>query len=87
VVTGVEFYGTDMIVRQIPNAQWDSVTPSEVSRELDKWSADEVRYPSMKATRFPTTYAFRARAGGIGVLQMVSYDEEAKTARIRYKAF
>jgi hypothetical protein len=39
----------------------------------------------MKATRFPTTYAFRARAGGIGVLQIISYDEEAKTARIRYK--
>jgi len=85
LVTGVEFYGTDMIVRQIPNAQWDSVTPSEVSRELDKWSENEVWYPSMKATRFPTTYAYRTKAGGIGVLQIVGYDEESKTARIRYK--
>jgi hypothetical protein len=85
VVTGVEFYGADMIVRQIPNAQWDGITPSEVSTEMNKWSEDEVWYPSMKATRFPTTYAFRTQAGGIGVLQIVSYNEESKTARVRYK--
>jgi hypothetical protein len=85
LVTGVEFFGTDMIVRQIPNAQWDSVTPSDVSRELDKWSENEMWYPSMKATRFPTTYAYRTKAGGGGVLQIVGYDEESKTARIRYK--
>jgi hypothetical protein len=85
VVIGVEFYGADMIVRQIPNAQWDAMKPSEASSELEKWSEEEVRYPSMKAVGFPTTYAFRTQEGEIGLLQIVSYNAEKKTARIRYK--
>lgn len=85
VVTGVELYGADLTVRQIPNAQWDTITPSDGARELEKWSADEVRHPSMKAQTFPTTFVFRMRDGDHGVLQILSFDQEKKTVKIRYK--
>lgn len=85
VVVGVEMYGIDMVTRQIPNASWDTISPSGIADELKKWSQDEVGYPSMKVERFPRTFAFKTRQGDLGVLQVLNFDEQKNAVTLRYK--
>jgi len=73
-----EFELADMIAVNVSNRLWDSATPAEISGKLKNASAI-----NNLPTSLNTTYAFKTREGGSGILQIL--EKKDNNLRIRYK--
>ncbi|MBL7154229.1 MAG: tetratricopeptide repeat protein [Phycisphaerae bacterium] len=68
----------DMVAVEVSNRLWDSGAPAEISGALKNASSKRMLVASPN-----TTYAFKTREGGFGILQI--FDITGKDLRFRYK--
>ena len=62
-------------------AQWDMMTPSQLTEQLKSATADSLSGEEP----LPKTYGFTTRSGGIGLLQITGFTENPRGVKIRYK--
>jgi hypothetical protein len=81
-----ELHVVNMEFVALENADWDTLTASQVSDRLDRGSRFAPRnLKPLQENRLPSTFVFRTREGGIGLLQLVSFDTARSKATVRYK--
>lgn len=75
-----------MIFLQVNNSYWDKVQALALATE-DIWEKGKPGIPANMTAQgqLPATYIFKTREGGIGILQIISFTENPKGVKIRYK--
>jgi len=78
--------GIDMVIRPIPETSWDTLGATELVEQYILASAKPGFPVSMSAAgKLPATFLFKTREGGIGILQIVSFNKDPRGVKIRYK--
>jgi|GEM_PF-3476857 len=75
-----------MIIAPMNNYYWDSVQ-AQFLATFDLWELGKPGSPAYMTAqgRLPVTYIFKTREGGIGILQIIGFNDEPKGVNIRYK--
>jgi serine/threonine protein kinase len=84
-----KLFGPDLRLARVSNDQWDQPVPEALDDALagsvmeteGGWSFYEINNP----LKTPLTFAFRARSGVMGVLQLTGYNEHPRGINLRYK--
>ena len=70
----------------LANEDWETLSASEAKRRFYNGSIFRPRQlKPMKAGELPATFAFRTREQGLGLLQLVAFDESRGVATVRFK--
>jgi len=91
--TGILF-GLNVSIAPMPDAEWESIEPSQIKAELKQHPAptsnsvspafSPVEFGSGQATPSPV-YAFQTREGTQGILQILSISSEPRGLRLRFR--
>lgn len=84
------FYSMTRDMAPLKREDWETATPQSLSSSLRDATNDvAARFGDASLLNNPTnfTYAFKTRAGVIGLLQITSYTENPSGVNIRYKFF
>lgn len=76
----------DMCIERLANEQWEQITPEQISARLALIKPEQMG--SMAASDDgPTTWLFKTREGGAGILQLVAVvgEKPPRGVKIRYK--
>jgi hypothetical protein len=74
-----------MIFAALENDAWDDLPPREL---LARLQSNQFRPPMLtpwKEGQLPSTFAFRTREGGAGILQLVELPKDRPSVTLRYK--
>jgi hypothetical protein len=71
---------------EVEATAWDQLSGADVRRRLEH-EPHLVDQPMRPLGSFPKTYLFQTRDGGVGVLQLLRFDQARIGAVIRYKRF
>ena len=81
-------FALDTAVLPVSTRMWDSLTPPELigNKQLAQMEPGKITPMVPTDTKEqPTTYLFRTREGGTGILQLLGPTEDSKGVKIRYK--
>ena len=73
-----------MVAIPIPADSWETSTPADLRQKVAPLEPSTATAISGKGG-LPSTFAFKTRDNGIGILQIVEFTEPRKGVRIRYK--
>jgi hypothetical protein len=62
-------------------AEWETLTPGQLTEKLKAATVDA----ASAEVPLPKTYGFTTRAGGLGMLQILSTNENPRGLKLRYK--
>jgi len=74
----------DMIAIPVRSERWDAIKPEGLQKSLGWGKIGSPVFMSGKG-ELPTTYIFKTREGGMGILQIVGFTEDPRGVSIRYK--
>lgn len=74
-----------MTFAALSKEDWDTLTPGELVTKLHHGLFIPAKLEPWPKGELPSTFAFRTREGGTGILQLVGFAEERPEAAIRYK--
>lgn len=75
----------NVVCAPLQNSDWDTLAPDELQQRLYQGQyAPKVLKPAEPAG-LPATFAFRTREGGIGMLQLVAFNEQRPGVTVRIK--
>ncbi len=69
----------------LSNADWDTLTAQEVINRLHRGTFHPRTLKELRPGEFPSTYAYRTREQGYGMIQLVAFDPERPGATVRLK--
>lgn len=80
----------DVAWTKVPQGQWDQMTAAEAAKMAGTlvpmgWSTMKPGPVDADADWASSTFVFRTREGGVGLLQIVKFNQDPKTVSIRYK--
>jgi hypothetical protein len=67
------------------NAEWEALTPRDLTERLSQGQYGPPRLPSGPGTRLPATYVFRGQHRATGLLQILGLAQDKAVVRLRYK--
>jgi len=78
--------GMDMVIQPMPERVWETMGAKELAHQ-ELWTFAKPGFPVYVSVRgeLPTTYIFRTREDGMGVLQIVGFTDDPPGVRIRHK--
>jgi hypothetical protein len=80
-----ELHTLDTVFAALDNEDWETLRPSQL---FERWHRGQfhprVLQPFPEG-QLPSTFAFRTREGGMGVLQLVGFHGDRPGARVRFK--
>jgi hypothetical protein len=74
-----------MIFVALENEQWDSLRPTDLTTKLHQGTFRPNALKPWKNGQLPSTFGFRTREGGTGILQLVAFDPDRPGVTLRYK--
>jgi hypothetical protein len=80
-----ELQTAGMIFAALENDHWNTLSPTELTSRLLQNNFFPASLKPWKNGEFPSTFAFRTREGGTGILQLLAFDEAGSGATVRYK--
>jgi prepilin-type processing-associated H-X9-DG protein len=81
----------DMTAVRLDESDWNRLTPSQLAKAVSRRDAQikpvkEEGFDFVKLTSIPgSTFGFKTREGGLGILQVVDFMKEPWRIKIRYK--
>jgi hypothetical protein len=64
---------------------WENLSPDKVAARLEKADGD-LEVPALQTWgKLPSTWVFRTREGGMGLMQITGFTENPHGVKIRYK--
>lgn len=83
---GVWLHAVDTNIVAVPSGKWDEKNLSWIASEMAPGSASgPLVFWELPADLTPITFAFRTRNGASGILRVVAYSQEERTATIQVK--
>ncbi len=74
-----------MIFAPLENEDWDSLTPSGLTTRIHQRQFRPNVLKPWKNAQLPSTFGFRTREGGTGILQLLAFESDRPGATLRYK--
>jgi hypothetical protein len=74
-----------MFCAAMENADWDSATPAQLTTKLHQATFLPHSLKPWKNGELPSTFAFRTREGGTGILQLLALAPDRPEVTLRYK--
>jgi len=74
-----------MIFVALENSDWDSFTPTDLTTKLHQGNYVPHTLKPWKNGELPSTFGFRTREGGTGILQLVAFEPDRPGVTLRYK--
>jgi predicted Ser/Thr protein kinase len=74
-----------MVFVGLENGQWDSLSPTELTTRLHQGMFKPTVLKPWKNGELPSTFGFRTREGGTGILQLLAFEKERPGATLRFK--
>jgi hypothetical protein len=74
-----------MLFVALEQEQWNTVTPSKLTTWLHQGAFRPATLKPWKNGELPSTFGFRTREGGTGVLQLLAFDAARPGVKMRFK--
>ncbi|RKY11150.1 MAG: hypothetical protein DRP52_06335, partial [Planctomycetota bacterium] len=76
-------WGFGCVFSELLQEHWEAFTPKELLDVINTYSLSG-KFVAPKQL-FPRTFAFKTREGGIGIMQMIGFNDDSKEFEIHYK--
>ena len=74
-----------MIFTPFENEQWDSLSPEDLTARLHQNNFRPHELKPWKNGQLPSTFGFRTREGGTGIMQLLAFEPDRPGVTLRYK--
>ncbi len=74
-----------MVFVALEKEDWDSLRPTELTTKLRQGTFRPNNLKPWKNGELPSTFGFRTREGGTGILQLLAFDLGRQTVTLRYR--
>ena len=75
----------DTATKRVANSWWEETAPQDVITGISAVSPVLAGNQMLATTNAAATYLFKTREGGMGILQIISFTENPRGVKIRYK--